>query len=495
MLSVRTIRPAVVVAVCIGVLLSTTAARAAEYRDDAKGFRVNLPPGWQAVSSGAGHVVFASRDPLEYAYVRPILHRTADCVTTLRQTLTSPQAGAAALRDLQIAQTGRGVAVARFLINGGAGRGATLCAETSRGVGMLYGAVVPANAFASEWPNVMAVLRSFAYQPPAGSASANGAASALPALVSWREPNERAYVMSVPAGWQIAGGIQRQDVTHYTTGVEARSPDGVAGVRIGDPRIGQCMVPGPGMNGMPPAQSSTRFCQESTADQVGAMYVRGMLARDLELSGIQLTGASRPDLARRAEAMPALFGLRVRCSVEELRFRATRRGSPVSGGVLVKTTMFQAVQGQDFIQGTLSADIESFWGPPERFASLARLTGVMQSSMQIDPVWWQQTQRINADVARRTLAQLHSEAQNAQQASWDRMAAADRRSESVGYLLSGTSRLSDGQGQTYEAKAGSNYYFLDTNAARTARNPGDAVVRSDTWPSSTVDLQPLSVIR
>jgi hypothetical protein len=80
---------------------------------------------------------------------------------------------------------------------------------------------------------------------------------------------------------------------------------------------------------------------------------------------------------------------------------------------------------------------------------------------------------------------MHAEAQNAQQASWDRMAPADRRSESVGYLLSGTSRLSDGQGHTYESKAGSNYYLLGPMG----------VIRTDNWPSSTVDLQQLSVIR
>jgi hypothetical protein len=37
--------------------------------------------------------------------------------------------------------------------------------------------------------------------------------------------------------------------------------------------------------------------------------------------------------------------------------------------------------------GTLSSDIKSFWGPPERFGTLARLTGAMQASMHIDPVW------------------------------------------------------------------------------------------------------------
>jgi hypothetical protein len=473
---------------CTGVVLSATNARAMEPLPGGNDFHADLPPGWRALPSGSGQIVFVSPDAREYAYVRPVLHRTSDCASTLRRSAESLPAGTGAVRDLQIARTGRGVAVARFLVGNGSGRGATLCAETSRGVGMLYGGIVPAGAFAREWPTVMAVLRSFAYQPRqrTGSAPAARAAAAMPALVSWREPNERAFVMSVPAGWQVNGGIRRQDATHYTSGVEALSPDRLSGVRIGDSRVTQCTVPGPGMNGLPPAHGTMQFCPASTAAQVGDLYLRSVLGRDLGLAGMQIAVTPRPDLARRAEAIPASFGLRVHCLVEELRFRASRGGSPVSGAVLVKTTLFDAVQGQNFIQGTLSAEVESFWGPPERFASLARLTGVMQASMRVDPVWFAQTQRINAEITRRTLAQMHSEAASAQQASWDRMAAADRRSESVGYLLSGTSRLSDAQGRTYEAKAGSNYYFLDT---------GGAVVRTDTWPSGSVDLQQLSVIR
>ena len=470
-------------ALCIGVLFCAGEAGAAVNADGASGFRVSLPPGWHAVSRGAGHVVMTSPNPLEYADVRPVLQRTADCATTLRQVLTSSGVG-----DLRIAQTVPGVAVARFFVRSGAGRGAVMCAETSPNVGMLYGGVVPANAFAREWPNVMAVLRSFAYEPPktARSAQRGQAASALPPLQSWREPNEQAFVMSVPAGWQVHGGIHRLDATHYTSGVEALSPDGVSGVRIGDSRVGQCTVPGPGMNNMPPAQGTMQFCPASTAEQVGTLYLRGLLARDLGLSAIQIDATPRNDLARRAEAIPASFGLRVHCTVEELRFRASRGVSPVSGAVVVGTTLFDAVQGQNYLVGTLSSTIQTFWGPPERFATLARLTGAMQASMRMNPVWWEQTQRINAEITRRTLAQMHSEAQNAQQASWDRMAAADRRSESVGYLLSGTSRLSDPQGRTYEAKAGSNYYFLGANGT---------VLGTNTWPSTTVDLQQLEVIR
>src|SRR4030088_1096930 len=141
-------------------------------------------------------------------------------------------------------------------------------------------------------------------------------------------------------------------------GVEGLCPGGVSGVRIGDPRVGQCTVAGPGMNNMPPAQGTMQFCPASTAEQVGTLYLRGLLARDLGLSAIQIDATPRNDLARRAAAIPASFGLRVHCTVEELRFRASRGGSPVSGAVVVGTTLFDAVQGQSFILGTLNADVQ-----------------------------------------------------------------------------------------------------------------------------------------
>jgi hypothetical protein len=86
-----------------------------------------------------------------------------------------------------------------------------------------------------------------------------------------------------------------------------------------------------------------QFCPASTAEQVASLYLRDVLARDLGLSGIQIAATRRNDLARRAEAIPASFGLRVQCSVEELRFRASRRGFPASGAVAVKATLFRAV--------------------------------------------------------------------------------------------------------------------------------------------------------
>jgi hypothetical protein len=91
---------------------------------------------------------------------------------------------------------------------------------------------------------------------------------------------------------------------------------------------------------------------------------------------------------------------------------------------------------------------------------------------------------------------LSYQAQLGQQMYENRMAAADRQAAGVGDVIPGTVRLQDAEGNKYTARAGSNYYFFDEDAGRTARDPNDAVVGRDLWKDAgAVDLRPLEVIR
>jgi uncharacterized cupin superfamily protein len=460
------------------------------------GFRVDLPQGWQAIPSSKGHIVLVSPNPQAYAFVQPVLNRAAGCAAILRSTLTG--AGAAAyngLTNLDVVPAGVRMATAKFLFQNGGVRGTILCAETSSRSAMLYGIAAPVREYPQWTPVLMSVLRSFSFAPNTPAAGGGASPIPMPALnTTWQEPHEMAYTLAIPQGWRATGGIRRLDVTHYNTGVQITSPDNTALIRLGDQRLGQCTVPGPGAATMP-STGGLNYCAQQSGQQLGASYLR-TLAQDLGLrDGQVISNTNRPDLAQRAQAVPASFGLRVNCSVAEFRFRATRNGVPVEGALFAQTTLFYAVQGQNFILGTQSFDISGFLGPANQMPMLARLTGAIRASQRINPVWWSQTQQINREVAQRTLATLHAEAEHQQQAFWERMASMDRRREAVNDILGGTVRLTDGQGHQYQAKAGSNYYFLDTEAERTAGRPDDAVRGADVWPSPMVDLRPLEVVR
>lgn len=463
-----------------------------EYHDPA-GFRVNLPEGWRAMQSKAGHFVLASADAQRYVFLQPV-RRTADCVTTLRQTLAAGGQFAGA-QSPDVRAEGRGQAVARFVYQNGRSRGQMLCAETSRRSGMFYGVVAPVATFARELPGLVRVLESFRFEAAATAPSGGGGPVSLPPMVTWREPRELAYTLAVPQGWQVAGGIQRQDVTHYTDGVQAASSDGAV-VRLGDQRFGSCQVPGPGAASMPNGGQWQGWCGLQSGQQFAGTYLQ-LLARDLGVSiqSNQVRMIPRQDLAQQMDSLPRSMGLSVQTSAVEVRFSGTRNGAPVAGALLASVRLDHAVQGQNFLLGTQTFGVTGFLGRPEQFGMLARLTGAMRSSTRVNPVWWSQTQRINQQVAQATLATMRQQAENQQREFWERMDAMDRRREGVNDILGGRVRLTDGDGNRYEAKSGSNYYFFDEEAGRRVSRPDDAVVGTDVWPSPVVDLRPLEVIR
>jgi hypothetical protein len=476
------------------------AAPATDAPNDPNGFSVNLPQGWAVQKYQQGYVRIDSPDNRRFVLVRPILGRTSDCAESLRRAFGASWAAFPGTRNLEVGYVpgSRGLATARFTFQDGRSRGAVMCAETSSSTGMYYGLAAPVESFAQELPNLVAILKSFRYGGSGGrtpGAAQGSTPPSLPRMTSWREPQELAYTLQVPEGWRTVGGLTRLDVTHARSGVEVTSPDGQAMLRFGDPRLPACTVPGPGAYSMPSA-GGLNYCPYQTGSQAGAAYLSRTLAREWGVEGLVITNNSpRQDLSAAADRGPAQFGLNVRNSFAEIHFRGTRRGSPVEGLLLANTPMMGAAAGQNFIVGAYTTEFAALMGPPARVAELTAIAGHMVATTRWSVEWWQREQRIGMDVARRTLAMLQSQGENQQQAFWARMDASDRRRDAVNDILGGSVRLSDGEGRVYDAKAGSNYYFLDTDAARRAGRPSDAVVGADVYPSPIVDLRPLEVIR
>ena len=472
------------------LVLAANVALPKEVKD--AGFRVTLPDDWNVQKYEQGHVVMLNSDASRFTFVRPILGRGADCSGLLRNAFSASWAAFPGARQLDITPVpgARNSAIARFTFRDGRSRGEVLCAETGSRTAMFYGVAAPASSFSSEVGSLTAILRSFRY------GGSGGHAAALPRMVPWPEPHERAYTMQVPEGWRISGGLTRIDVTHTRSGVEMLSPDGASTIRLGDARLPQCTVPGPGMASMPQAQSSMVLCPYQTGRQAGEAYLHRTLVREWGLDQLKIVSIQdRPDLNADADRGPAQFGLRVRNAFAQIQFQATRRGQPIQGVLLANTQMMASAQGQNFIVGQYDTGVQVFAGPPAANSQLAAIAGQVVASTRWNPAWWQREQRISRDLADRTLAMMHAQGENQQKAFWDRMAASDRRTAAVNDILGGTVRLTDGQGNTYQAPADSNYYFQDTNAARTAGRPDDAVVRTDRYPSPLVDLRPLEVIR
>lgn len=165
----------------------------------------------------------------------------------------------------------------------------------------------------------------------------------------------------------------------------------------------------------------------------------------------------------------------------------------MEGRLLGMTRMLWS-QSPDLLGGNFETEIKGYMGPAGSGAAGAN-RGYIEGNWEHNYQWIAANRQAAAQDVRNTLNQMHASAEIQQKAFWDRMAASDQRREAVNDILGGRVRLTDGQGNQYEAKAGSNYYFYDVQAGHIAGRPNDAVVGSDIYPSPVVDLRPLEVLR
>lgn len=465
--------------------------------EDSSGFSITIPDTWQVKRYERGEVRASSPDQSQFVYVIPILGRTLDCQSLIRRNLEGGWNVFPAVSNLVVESSGQGSAIARFQFQQSAARGAVLCAETGPRTGMVYAMGAPAAQFASAQPAMAAALKSFKYgAPKAAAGAAPPRSSPLPSMVSWRDPSEGAWTIQIPEGWQPQGGILRLNNMDVRGGVRIWSPDGQSMIQFNDTRLDKCIVPGPqSMTNVAPGQGM-RWCPYQTGLQIAEWYVQQLLARDLNLAGLQIVGRrDRPDLSQPENQRTAAAGLgNFQFSHGEVQFRATRQGQPVEGLLQGITKMFWS-QDRALLGGNYTMDVKGYIGPPGSNAQLARIGGHIEATWQYNVQWIVANRQASARDAGAIMDYLRQSGEAQQKSFWERMDASGRRAEAVGDTLLGRVRLSDGQGNQYEAKAGSNYYFFDEQTGRTASRPNDAVVGADIYPSPSVDLRPLEVIK
>lgn len=481
------------------LLFSMTLACAAVHQD-ANGFRVEVPAGWSVHALGEGRMVVSSPNPWKFVTVAPVLGRSADCSTALRTTFTNGWGSFPGARNVIVRPAGRGIAVADFEFQNGQNRGAVLCAETGRNSGMFYGMAAPTAEFGAERGRLVSILRSFRYVSTATAETRRAPApgAALP-MEPWREASEGAFTAEKPAGWRAEGGVRRISNNDVRLGYRLIGPDGQAGIVLGDVRLGTCTVAGPGgqqFQNMGPT-AGIEWCPYRTGEQAAELYALRLLAQDWGVQGMRiLSRRPRPELSQESSQAAAAYGLKVRDSWGEVQFEGTRQGIAITGTV-VGFTQFLASVDPNLIVGTYTTQINAFVGGRGQEATYAATIAKIQGSTRWN-IQWVMANRASAQRdSQMVMRYLREQGERGQRMFEDRMASVDRRAAGVGDLLSGTVRLRDSQGRQYEAKAGSNYYYLNDEQAKRGGNRDDAVVGSDVSLPVTgvVDLLPLEVIR
>ncbi|MCC7237775.1 MAG: hypothetical protein IT163_20885 [Bryobacterales bacterium] len=470
---------------------------------DADGFQVRVPGGWKVEKLGAGQVAVVSGDRKAYVVVAPVVGRLQDCGSLLRGVMANRWGAFPGASPASVNEQGRGTAVAGFTMHGGQIRAAVLCSAASGNSAMLFGMAAPADEFDRTRPKLVGVLRSFAYRQPEAADRGNGGAGGngggeLP-MESWQDPTENAFTVSKPAGWRAEGGVQRVSNLDVRTSFRFQSPDGASVIWVGDTRLGTCTVPGPQTMQVPGTGGYAGWCPYATGAQLAESYITQGLGRDYGLSGVQVANRrDRAELSQEADRLPAQAGLQgVSNAIGEADFAASRNGMNVSGRVAGHTTFMRSAD-PNLVAGSLQRNISGYIAAQGKETEVSRYMRQVIASVRWNAQWIMANRQAAGRDAQATMDYLRGRAELGQRMYEERMESAGKRAEAVGDLLSGTVRLQDQQGNRYQAKAGSNYYYAVEQGLALESDPNRAVVGADVWAplhNGSVDLRPLEVIQ
>ncbi|MEZ5400238.1 MAG: hypothetical protein R2729_11260 [Bryobacteraceae bacterium] len=470
--------------------LAALLACAAVHRDPA-GFQVDVPQGWNVKSFRGGTVTVTSPGNGSFVMVSPVLGRESDCGGLLRGSLaawnTFPD-----VSGLQVNSPRKGMAVARFAYRGGVSRGAVLCAATGPRSAMFYSIAAPAGEFAASRARLTGVLKSFRYGGVGGGTGPE-ALTPAPAMERWVEASENAFQSVKPAGWRAEGGVLRVSNLDVRVGYRLIRPDGGAVIFMGDTRMQKCTVAGPQAVY---ATAANGFCPYRQGGQIAEDYATRAVGPELRIEGLRITGRrARPELVAMADKAMNAQGGNVRNSYGEVAFEGKLGGTPVRGVILGNTQFFPTV-APELVAGTYTQYVTGFVARASEYGGVQAALAKVHASFRWNPRWI----GANNAAAARDAAAIHRyqqwSAELGRQMFEERSEAADRRSRSVGNLLTGQVTVQDAEGRRYQAKSGSNYYYAEEEGAR-AGDPNTAIFGSDTWVSpnnGVIDLRPLEVV-
>ncbi len=437
----------------------------AEHKDPA-GFLVDLPQGWSSETAKDRHLMFHSADSREFAYAlsfqSPNGGTAREWIAPLVKHLNSLMPGAQIVQSEQVGD-GQDAAVAKlaFSQNGNAAQANVLC-EIANGRGVFYAIAAPAGLFAAKKPVLCKILGSVRpLESTNNSAAHGGAASSGPiSYVNWTEPNEHAFIVQVPKGWKLSGGIFRYAPIDVRPQVEAGSPDGQIHLQFGDANFGTFATPGPSsiLRGKTEGQSYEVngvpyiVMRPVSGADFSKVYVERNIAKkhtDVKVTG---THEVRDDVEA---AGTRSSGPRPQVSTGETEFTYTQNGKTMNGICHVKVTVWGQGTGQ-----TWTASPNTITASPERIAIAKSVVEHMIKSTVESPEWDAQVQKTVADFNRLVIQNHEAAMQQLHDiyAKFTRNMAENQRQWSN--IINNQADVVNKQtGETMKVDAGYDYYY------------------------------------
>lgn len=433
---------------------------------DPAGFSVEIPVGWTLTcDQSSGRVEISS----------PVGHRVAIQPVYLQNTALQPNSAPAILSQIANQIWAEGQWGAPQVVSQQAARMQSMrqdCRASAFMVWMLNGsntlgqvsAVYAPLAYAQGSTEVFdRIISSLRVTTPQGGQAGIGNAGLN--FVPWRDPNEAAFTLQVPQGWNIAGGTVRPDLTTVQSYVEMNSPDGQVTAYLGDtfpmfcePNEMYAMIGA--MPGMLVPGATNTYIQPYMP---GARFITDwVLPNRRGVGNYQIISANdRPDLSNQLNQSLGGMLPGSMYTAGEVNYRVMRNGQDCRGQIIAITLYMGSpampeLGGMWFVVRLAMAE-----GPDNRYAEGEAAVLQAVNTLQVDPQWARMQQQTTQQQHEITM-QTNREISDMMQSSWESQNASNDENQRrfTNYIRDTVDVVDPSTGQTLNIDQGwsSNYW-------------------------------------
>jgi|CZKF01.1.fsa_nt_gi hypothetical protein len=466
--------------------------------NDPAGFSVDIPAGWVVTADSTQGRIKLRGTRGEQVVIWPIFiekrQLNADGAARLVMQL-------ARRLDSSLSWTPANASgnVARVVTKGASSSGATVLTWSNTPTGAsvaVYELVAPPDVYGSSANTFTRILQSFRGSPDNSSRQTGGSASSGPVTyVNWKDPQEGAFTLQVPKGWQVAGGAFHLTATDVRSAVTMISPDGQMRIFFGDANIGGFIEPSQMLAYAGLREGSLYGLGDGSKLEIrrfitGAQYARTYAQNKFaqQCSGAQVqSGGERQDLtstfSQSARAEGTANG---RLTAGDAVFTCTGKSGQLQGHVIAatlypfpgKSTIWQLYR----LYGYIAA-------PQSQQAADSIAQQVMQS-FRVDQQWRQRADQtannaVQQDNARSQQIQARARAaiqENQRQTSEMIVKGYEQRSQvndeisrkRENAILGTTDVIDPASGSQYKIDSYSNYHWMNNQGAITGNNTGSS---------------------
>ena len=368
--------------------------------NDPKGFAMDAPPGWNFSSDARAGRIIVQGPQGEQIIVWPL---------SVEQTLNARAAQALVMQlahqvDAKMpwsAAAAAGGAV-RAIAKGPQRSGSAMMTWSGGQNGtqaLFYCVEAPAAAYPGETETFASILKSFRVVPAAAQGAVGGEHFGAINFVTWTDPHENAFTISIPQGWKAVGGAYRLSSTDIRIGVALGSPDGQIRVLLGDSNLGTFIEPNPAMayaglheGGYYGLGDGSRLLIEKyvAGPEFAQLYAQSYVSR--ECSGLQIVSSNaRVDLANTFLQSAHAEGMaRAQITAGDVTFTCMMGSTPVRGKFVTATVLpFPGQSGLWYVYR-----LYGYLATPDRQQDADRVAQQGMQSFRVNPQWQAQQQQI-----------------------------------------------------------------------------------------------------